>query len=66
MLNENYIVYEPSNTILESNQIDINNINSVIFYVAFSTASVNEFISIYSSYNIDFVLSAKLKLTIGE
>jgi hypothetical protein len=66
MINENYIVYEPSKTILESNQIDINNINSIIFFTEFSTADINEFISIYSSYNIDFVLSAKLKLTIGK
>ena len=66
MINENYIVYEPSKTILESNQIDVNNINSIIFFTEFSTADINEFISIYSSYNIDFILSAKLKLTIGE
>ena len=66
LINENYIVYEPSTTILESDKIDFNNISKIIFYTEFSSADVNDFVSIYSSYNIDFVLSAKLKLSVGE
>ena len=66
LINDHYIVYEPSITILESEKIDFNNINKIIFYTELSSADINDFVSIYSSYNIEFILSAKLKLTIGE
>ena len=66
LINDHYIVYEPSITILESEKIDFNNINKIIFYTELSSTDINDFVSIYSSYNIEFILSAKLKLTIGE
>ena len=66
LINDHYIVYEPSITILESDKIDFNNINKIIFYTELSSTDINDFVSIYSSYNIEFILSAKLKLTIGE
>ena len=45
---------------------DFESVNKIVSFSSYNTAQNNEFISIYSDYELDIKISAKLNKTIGE
>ena len=45
---------------------DFESVNKIVSISSFSTTQNNEFINIYSDYELDITISAKLYRTIGE
>ena len=61
----NNLVTESSISLLESDLMNQNNTKKIIFDVIFNTEDLNDYVSIYNDYTIDFSLSAKLKARIN-
>ena len=61
----NNLVTESSISLLESDLMVQNNTKKIIFDVIFNTEDINDYVSIYNDYTIDFSLSAKLKARIN-
>ena len=61
----NNLVTESSISLLESDLMNQNNTKKIIFDVIFNTENLNDYVSIYNDYTIDFSLSAKLKARIN-
>lgn len=64
-LDANNIVTNSETTSIEMEYIDFESVNKIVSISSFNTAQNNEFISIYSSYELDITISAKLNKTIG-
>ena len=63
--NNNIVVNSTSSTIeIDYNEFD--NIAKVVSISAFTTQPINQFVDIYSNYEMDITLSAKILKTIGE
>ena len=62
---QNNLVVEKSINILETSALNFEEINNIIFDVKFNTDDVNNHISIYNDYTIDFLLSVKLKTRVN-
>ena len=58
---QNNLVVEKSINILESTIHNSDEIKNVVFDIRFNTYDVNNHVSIYNDYTIDFLLSVKLK-----
>ena len=61
---QNNLVVEKSINILETS-LNFEEINNIIFDVKFNTDDVNNHVSIYNDYTIDFLLSVKLKTRVN-
>lgn len=61
----NGIVTENSTSILEINNIDFTNIKSINVVAKFNTKELQEYTNIYSEYEMDITISAKIKNRIG-
>ena len=62
---QNNLVVEKSINILETSALNFEEINNIIFDVKFNTDDVNNHVSIYNDYTIDFLLSVKLKTRVN-
>ena len=65
-IDENNIVTNSENTTIEMDYTDFESVNKIVSISSFSTAQNNEFINIYSDYELNLTISAKLNKTIGE
>ena len=59
-------VYQNSETTLEINNLDISNSSYLIFTTELSTSNINDFVNIYSHYNLELILSGEIIQTLGE
>ncbi|MBT5615264.1 MAG: hypothetical protein HOJ77_03300, partial [Flavobacteriales bacterium] len=62
----NNIVNNYETTTIEMDYTDFETANKIVSISSFSTTQNNEFINIYSDYELDITISAKLYRTIGE
>ena len=62
---QNDLVVEKSISMLESSLLDFDYVRKVVFDVKFNTEDINDYVSIYNDYTIDFLLSAKLKTRVN-
>jgi hypothetical protein len=65
-LDANNIVNNYETTTIEMDYTDFETANKIVSISSFSTTQNNEFINIYSDYELDIKISAKLYRTIGE
>tara|TARA_B100001248_G_scaffold243313_1_gene211498 strand:+ start:19994 stop:22009 length:2016 start_codon:yes stop_codon:yes gene_type:complete len=63
---DNNIVIENSTSSIEIDYTNFENIKKIITHSNFSTVSNNEYIKLYSSYNLDVTLSAKINKKVAE
>ena len=59
-------VYQNSETTLEIINLEISDISYLVFTTELSTENINDYIKIYSDYDIELILSGKISQTIGE
>ena len=59
-------VYQNSETTLEINNLDISNSSYLIFTTELSTSNINDFVNIYSHYDLELILSGEIIQTLGE
>ena len=64
-VSENNIVIEKSVSLLESENVNVNNVSRIIFDATFLTDDINNHISIYNDYSIDFTISAKFSTRVN-
>ena len=62
----NNIVIENSTSSIEIDYTNFESIKKIITHSSFSTVSNNEYIKLYSSYNLDVTLSAKINKKVAE
>ena len=65
-VNAENIVTNSSSTTVAMNYTDFQDVKKMISISSFSTQPSNDFINIYSHYNIGITLSAKINKTLGE
>ncbi|MAX05512.1 MAG: hypothetical protein CMD19_03540 [Flavobacteriales bacterium] len=65
-VDENNMVVNSTNTNLEIEYNDFTSVKKMISHSAFTTRPINQFIDIYSHYEIDINLSVKISNTIGK
>ena len=53
------LVIEKSISLLESENVNLNNVSRIVFDATFLTENINNHVSIYNDYSIDFILSTK-------
>ena len=63
---DNNIVIENSTSSIEIDYTNFENVKKIITHSNFSTVSNNEYIKLYSSYNLDVTLSAKINKKVEE
>ena len=63
---ENNVVIENITTTIEMDYSNFESVRKIVTYSKFSTVSNNEHIKLYSSYNLDVTLSAKINKKMGE
>jgi len=64
-LMQNSVVVEKSLSILDATVPNFDQIKNVVFDIKFNTDDVNNHVSIYNDYTIDFLLSVKLKTRVN-
>ena len=64
-LMQNNVVVEKSISILDATTPNFDQIKNVVFDIKFNTDDVNNHVSIYNDYTIDFLLSVKLKTRVN-
>ena len=64
-LMQNNVVVEKSISILDATVPNFDQIKNVVFDIKFNTDDVNNHVSIYNDYTIDFLLSVKLKTRVN-
>ena len=64
-LMQNNVVVEKSISILDATTPNFDKIKNVVFDIKFNTDDVNNHVSIYNDYTIDFLLSVKLKTRVN-
>ena len=65
-LNENNIVVNSTPTTIEMDYTDFKSVKKMISISTFTTQPINQFIDIYSDYELEITLSAKINKTVGE
>ena len=65
-LDANNIVTNSKTTTIEMDNADFESVNKIVSFSSYNTTQNNEFINIYSDYELDITISAKLNKTIGE
>ena len=63
---DNNIVIENSINSLEIDYTNFESVNKIVTHSNFSTASNNEYIKLYSNYNLEVTLSAKINKKVAE
>ena len=64
-LMQNNVIVEKSISILDATVPNFDQIKNVVFDIKFNTDDVNNHVSIYNDYTIDFLLSVKLKTRVN-
>ena len=59
------LVIEKSISLLESENVNLNNVSRIVFDATFLTENINNHVSIYNDYSIDFILSAKFSTRVN-
>ena len=62
----NNLVSQIITSSIQMNYTNFNNVKKLISIASFNSSPVNEFIGIYSDYELDITLSAKFKQTLGN
>jgi hypothetical protein len=62
----NNLVNQINTTSIQMNYTNFNNVKKLISIASFNSSPINEFIGIYSDYEMDITLSAKFKQTLGN
>ena len=62
----NNLVSQINTVNMQMNYTNFNNVKKLISIATFNSSPINEFISIYSDYEMDITLSAKFKKILGE
>ena len=62
----NNLVSQINTTSIQMNYTNFNNVKKLISIASFNSSPVNEFIGIYSDYELDITLSAKFKQTLAN
>ena len=65
-IDENNIAVNPTNNTIELDYNSFENANQLITISKLTTIPINEYVSLYSSYEINFNLSAKISKVLGE
>ena len=65
-INSSNIVINSTTTTIEINYTDFESVNKMVVITSFTTKPTNQFIDIYSYYELDITLSAKINKRIGE
>ena len=64
-VSEDNLVIEKSISLLESENVNLNNVSRIVFDATFLTEDINNHVSIYNDYSIDFILSAKFSTRVN-
>ena len=62
---EDNLVIEKSISLLESANVNLNNVSRIVFDATFLTENINNHVSIYNDYSIDFILSTKFSTRVN-
>ena len=65
-VSEDNLVIEKSISLLESENVNLNNVSRIIFDATFLTEDINNHVSIYNDYSIDFILSTKFSTRVNQ
>ena len=64
-VSEDNLVIEKSISLLESENVNLENVSRIIFDATFLTEDINNHVSIYNDYSINFILSAKFSTRVN-
>ena len=64
-ISEDNLVIEKSISLLESEDVNLDNVSRIVFDATFLTEDINNHVSIYNDYSINFILSAKLSTRVN-
>jgi hypothetical protein len=64
-VSEDYLVIEKSISLLESENVNLDNVSRIVFDATFLTEDINNHVSIYNDYSINFILSAKFSTRVN-
>ena len=64
-VSEDNLVIEKSISLLESENVNLDNVSRIVFDATFLTEDINNHVSIYNDYSIDFILSAKFSTRVN-
>ena len=64
-VSEGNIVIEKSISLLESENVNLDNVSRIVFDATFLTEDINNHVSIYNDYSIDFILSTKFSTRVN-
>jgi hypothetical protein len=59
------LVIEKSISLLESENVNLDNVSKIVFDATFLTEDINNHVSIYNDYSIDFILSTKFSTRVN-
>ena len=59
------LVIEKSISLLESENVNLDNVSRIVFDAIFLTEDINKHVSIYNDYSIDFILSTKFSTRVN-
>ena len=60
------LVSQKSETTLEISNLQISDISFLVFTTELSTSNINDFVDIYSDYNLEVILSGEIIQTLGQ
>jgi len=60
------LVSQKSETTLEISNLQISDVSFLVFTTELSTSNINDFIDIYSDYNLEVILSGEIIQTLGQ
>ena len=64
-VSEDNLVIEKSISLLESENVNLENVSRIVFDAIFLTEDINNHVSIYNDYSIDFILSTKFSTRVN-
>lgn len=64
-VSEDNLVIEKSISLLESENVNLENVSRIVFDAIFLTEDINNQVSIYNDYSIDFILSTKFSTRVN-
>ena len=60
------LVSQKSETTLEISNLQISDVSFLVFTTELSTSNINDFVDIYSDYNLEVILSGEIIQTLGQ
>ena len=60
------LVSQKSETTLEISNLQISDVSFLVFTTELSTSNINDFVDIYSDYNLEVILSGEIIQTLGK